>query len=132
MNKLLIISVLLLAGCDTLKESYLMKYDNNEYEQIASIRTTANLSKSTCDNEVVAKERAEQIAKQTVMFKNYAQYLPYNSKVISASTELDNMAQGLTSQYQKGKVSPMFCKIKFEGIEKSAESMQKTIGAKPR
>ena len=132
MKKLLLISVLALSGCGTMMESYLMKYDPNEYEQITNIRTTAGFSKTTCDNEVVAKDRAEQLAKQTTLFKNYAQYLPHNSKVISASADLDSMAQGLTAQYQKGKVSPIFCKVKFEGIEKSAEIMQQTIGAKPR
>jgi len=43
------------------------------------------------------------------------------------------MAQGLNDMYVKSdKVSPAFCKIKFESIEKNAELMQKTIGAKPR
>jgi hypothetical protein len=132
MKKLLIISVLMLSGCSTMLESYLMKYDSNEYAQIAGIRTSASLSKTTCENEILSKEHADQIARQTIMFKNYVQYLPHNSKVISASTDLDGMAQGLFNQYQKGKVSPVFCKIKFENIEKSAETMQQTIGAKPR
>ena len=132
MKKLLIISVLMLSGCSTMLESYLMKYDSNEYAQIAGIRTSASLSKTTCENEILSKEHADQIARQTIMFKNYVQYLPHNSKVISASTDLDSMAQGLFNQYQKGKVSPVFCKIKFENIEKSAETMQQTIGAKPR
>jgi hypothetical protein len=132
MKKLLVISVLMLTGCSTMLESYLMKYDTNEYAQIAGIRTTASLSKATCENETVSKEHADQIAKQTIMFKNYVQYLPHNSKVIAASTELDSMAQGLSAQYQKGKVSVVFCKVKFETIEKSAETMQKTIGDKPR
>ena len=132
MKKLVLISVFMLSGCSTLLEAYLMKYDPNEYAQITGIRTAAGQGKTTCDNEIAAKEHADQIAKQTVMFKNYVQYLPHNSKVISASSELNNIAQGLTTQYQKGKVSIMFCKIKFESIEKSAETMQQTIGAKPR
>ena len=132
MKKLLIISVLMLSGCSTLLESYLMKYDPNEYEKITNIRTSAGINKTTCDNDVVSIENAEQIAKQTTVFKNYVQYLPHNSKVIASSSELDNIAQGLAAQYQKGKVSAVFCKIKFESIEKSAETMQQTIGAKPR
>lgn len=132
MKKLLIVGLIFLSGCSTLMESYLMKYDPNEYAQITSIRTNAGAGKLNCENEVVAKESADQIFKETVMFKNYVQYLPHNSKVILASTELNNIAQGLTTQYQKGKVSAVFCKLKFESIERSAEAMQQTIGAKPR
>ena len=132
MKKLLIVGLVFLSGCSTLMESYLMKYDPNEYAQITSIRTNAGAGKLTCENESVAKENADQIFKETVMFKNYVQYLPHNSKVILASTYLNNIAQGLTTQYQKAKVSAVFCKLKFESIERSAEAMQQTIGAKPR
>jgi hypothetical protein len=126
------LTVLSLTGCSTLIDSYLMKYDPNEYQQISDIRTTAFYGKSYCDNTEQAKQQAESLSKKTYTFKNYVEYLPHNDKVISASGELDKIAQGLSSQYQKGSVSNAFCKIKFDSIEKSAEVMQKTIGAKPR
>lgn len=110
-----------------------MRYDPNEYQQINDIRTTAYFAKSTCDNPQEAKLQADVISVKTITFKNYVQYLPHNDPVISASIDLDKMAQGLKDQYAKGaKVSPAFCKIKFQNIEKSAETMQKTIGDKPR
>lgn len=133
MAKKLIIAgcIYLLAGCTAI-DAFLMRYDANEYQQINDIRTTAYFAKSTCDDTVVSKTQAEVIVGKTITFKNYVEYLPHNDKVINASIELDNMAQGLRTQYNKGKVSPAFCKIKFQNIEKSAEIMQKTIGDKPR
>lgn len=133
MKRILITAVLIsLTGCSTLIDSYLMKYDANEYQQISDIRTTAFYGKSSCDNPDQAKQQSEVLSKKTYTFKNYVEYLPHNNKVISASGDLDKIAQGLSAQYQKGTVSNAFCKIKFDSIEKSAEVMQKTIGAKPR
>lgn len=133
MKRILIAAVLIsLTGCSTLIDSYLMKYDPNEYQQISDIRTTAFYGKSSCDNPDQAKQQSEVLSKKTYTFKNYVEYLPHNNKVISASGDLDKIAQGLSAQYQKGTVSNAFCKIKFDSIEKSAEVMQKTIGAKPR
>jgi hypothetical protein len=136
MKKLLLaLAVVALTGCstlDTLKESFLMKYDTNEYAQISSIRTTAELSKESCDKPEAAKINATSLAHQTALFKNHTEFLPYNTKVIAAAGELDKIAVGLVTQYQKGPVSPAFCKIKFGSVAQSAETMQKIIGAKPR
>lgn len=127
-----LIVVSMLTGCTAI-DAFLMKYDPNEYQQIAEIRTTAYLGKSSCDNPALAKQQADIIANKTVTFKQFVEYLPHNDKVISASVDLDKIAQGLKDQYNKtDKVSPAFCKIKFQAIEKSAETMQKTIGDKPR
>ena len=121
-----------LTGCTAI-DAFLMKYDVNEYYQISDIRTTASLAKSTCDNAQESKNQSVVISNKTLTFKNYVQYLPHNDKVIAASSDLDKIAQGLKDQYVKSdKVSPAFCKIKFQSIETSAESMQKVIGDKPR
>jgi hypothetical protein len=136
MKNILIASVILLSGCatvDTLVESFLMKYDSSEYQQIADIRTTAGLAKNSCDNFDASKQQAEVISKKTTGFKNHTQYLPHNNKVINSAIDLDKMSQGLKDQYAKNdKVSSAFCKIKFETIEKSAETIQKVVGNKPR
>lgn len=136
MKKLLVLlAIASLTGCstvETLKETFLMKYDSNEYAQISAIRTTAELSKESCDKPEEAKVNASSLVKQTSLFKNHAEFLPYNSKVIAAAGELDKIAVGLLTQYQKGPVSTAFCKIKFGSMAQSAETMQKIIGAKPR
>jgi len=133
MKKILVLlSLTVLTGCSSLLDAYLMKYDANEYQQITVIRSAAAFSKESCSEPERAKRHANMLANRTTTFKNYAQYLPHNDKVISASQELAKMAQGLKDQYAKGSVSPAFCKIKFDNIEKSAEDMQKVIGAKPK
>jgi hypothetical protein len=124
--------LILLSGCAAV-DAFLMKYDPNEYQQIADIRTTAYLSKGSCDSPAQAKLQAETLANKTLTFKQFVQYLPRNDKVIAASVDLDKIAQGLKDQYTKSdKVSPAFCKIKFQSVETSAESMQKIIGDKPK
>jgi hypothetical protein len=128
---LLILAVTLLPGC-ALMDAYLMKYDTNEYRVISEIRAEAHDYKSACANDLLSTTNSIAMANKTQFFVFYAQYIPHNEPVKNASIELNKIAQGLKEQYTKGKVSPMFCKIKYETIEKSAESMQKTIGDKPR
>ena len=125
-------AVALLSGC-TLLDAYLMKYDPNEYQMISDIRTTANISKSQCDNPLMSVSNATVIANKTLAFEQFTQYVPRNDKVKAASVELNKMAQGLKAQYEKSeKVSPVFCKLKFGGIEQSAETIQRVVGDKPR
>ena len=136
MKKILVLlAIVSLTGCSTvdmLKETFLMKYDTNEYAQISAIRTTAELSKESCNKPEESKVNATTLTHQTALFKNHTEFLPYNSKVIAAAGELDKIATGLLTQYQKGAVSTTFCKIKFGSVAQSAETMQKIIGAKPR
>lgn len=134
MKKLLAISIVtLLSGC-ALVDAYLMtKYDPSEYKQITEIRAEAQIYKTQCDNAMLSASNAEKLAYDTKVFALYSEHVPRNENVIKASSELNKIAQGLAEQYQKSdKVSPMFCKIKFESVEKSADSMQKVIGARPR
>jgi hypothetical protein len=133
MKKFILVSaVALLSGC-TLLDAYLMKYDPNEYQQISDIRTTASISKTQCDNPLISVTNAVTISNKTLAFVQFTQYQPHNNKVKAASIELDKMAQGLKDQYVKNdKVSPMFCKLKFSGIESSAETIQRVVGDKPR
>jgi hypothetical protein len=133
MKKLLLIcAVALLPGCVAL-DSYLMRYDSNEYRIIAEIRSEASVYKTQCDNVTLSTTNATTMAVKTQFFVFFSQYQPHNDPVQKASVELNKIAQGLKDQYAKGdKVSPMFCKIKFETVEHSAESMQKIIGDKPR
>ena len=133
MKKILIATVIaLLSGC-ALVDSYLMKYDSNEYTIITQIRADAQSYKGACDNELMSTTNAVALAEKTKLFMLFSEHQPHNDPVIKASIELDKIAQGLKTQYVNGsKVSPIFCKIKFESVEHSAETMQKIIGAKPR
>lgn len=129
---LLVLAVALLPGC-ALVDSYLMKYDTNEYRIITEVRAEAQGYKTECSNPLLSNPNAIAMAEKTNLFMLYSQYQPHNAPVQQASIELNKMAQGLKDQYATGtKVSPIFCKIKFENIEKSAETIQKMVGDKPR
>ena len=130
MKKLLLALIFVLPGCAAI-DAFLMTYDANEYNAITDVRVFANTAKTSCDTSEAAKN-ANALALKTFYFVNYTQYLPHNAPTQKAAVELNDMAQGLNNQYKTGNVSPIFCKIKFEGIATSAEAIQKTVGAKPR
>ena len=120
----------MLSGCAVL-DAYEMKYDTNEYKLVTEVRHTASLAKDSCDDAAVSAQNAVTLAGETSLFAMYAEHQPHNAPTISASKDLDTMAQGLKKSYN-GKVSLAFCKIKFGNIEKSAETIQQTVGKKPR
>jgi hypothetical protein len=130
---LLLLSVVMLSGCSVLDAYLLTHYDPNEYQLITSIRADAQHFKATCSDTELSKTNSVKLAKDTQLFALYSEYVPRNNDVISASKSLHIIAQGLADQYQKGnRVSPAFCKVKFESVETSADKMQKIIGARPR
>jgi len=133
MKKILIIlSLVILQGC-TVLDAYLMtNYDPNEYQLITYIRAEARQFKTQCDNVNSSKFNAGKIAHDTQLFVLYSEHIPRNENLIEASKALNVIAQGLLTQYQNDKVSPAFCKIKFENIETSADKLQKVIGGRPR
>lgn len=134
MKKLILLAaIVMLGGCSTLVDSYLMKYDTNEYALITKIRLEANVGKNDCDNPVLSHQEAVAMAQSTQYFVMYTEHEPHNDATAKSAIELNNMAQGLKSAYDKETpVSPMFCKLKYGNIESSAETIQKTVGAKPR
>lgn len=131
-NLLAAIAITLLSGC-TVLDAYLMThYDPNEYKLITDIRAEAQLFKTQCDNADQSKLNSVKLANDTQLFVLYSEHVPRNDDVISASKDLHTLAQGLADQYNKAKVSPGFCKIKFTAVENSADKMQKVIGSRPR
>ena len=129
MKKLLLVTLLALPGC-ALIDAYNLKYDVMEYNQITDIRTSAHLAKAKCDDPLQAVGPANAISIKTLNFANYTQYRS-DKPTAEAAVKLNEIAHGLSDKFENDAVSPMFCKIKFEEVEKSADTMQKTIGAKP-
>jgi hypothetical protein len=135
MKKLILLSVIMLTGCATVNEAvdaFLMKYDNNEYKIITEIRTKASYGKDNCSYVEDSKKLAKELEYKSLFLKNYAEKLPHNKPVQESSVELHNMVKGLSDMYDKGSVSPVFCKIKFTSIEESATRIQQSEGNKPR
>jgi hypothetical protein len=135
MKKLLIVlSVLALNGC-ALYDAYMMTgYDSNEYRIITEIRTDAGVYKNQCDAAEASRMNAMVLSHKTMLFQNYESQIPRNANGISASIELNKIAQGLRDRYndKNTPVSPAFCKLKFTSIENSAETIQHVVGGRPR
>jgi hypothetical protein len=139
MKKLaLALTLVLLTGCATIQQSTLYrawnmpKFDNNEYSQINSIRTVANLGAAKCGTAEVVPV-VDSLFYKSVEFKNYSSSIPHNEEVVKMSGELAEIIKGLNTRYhEKEPVSPSYCTLKFGTIEKNAVTIQNVIGAKPR
>ena len=134
MRKLIMtLLVAALPGC-TLIDAYLMAgFDPNEYLLVTQIRTDAEAAKAQCDNVVVSKANAQVMASKTQLFERYSEEIPRNANGVSAARSLNEIAHGLAVRYAGAQpVSPVFCKLKFEGIESSAKVIQHVVGNRPR
>ena len=131
--KRLILLVPFLAGC-TLVDAYLMtKYDANEYKLAVEIRSDASRYKTECNDAMLSRANAQAIAQKTQLFEHYSEHIPRNDNGASASRNLNEIAQGLVKRYDSGdKVSTTFCRLKFEGIEIGAVTVQSVLAKRPR
>ena len=108
------------------------RFDNNEYAQINSIRTVANLGAAKCGTAEVVPV-VENLYYKSVELKNYSAAIPRNDETIKMTGELAEIVKGLNERYHgKEAVSTSYCTLKFGTIEKNAVAIQNAIGAKPR
>jgi hypothetical protein len=132
-NILIITALLLLSGCSTFNYFLVAKYDTNEYELINWIRTTAELSVETCDNNEVSKENFVTLYRSSLEFKNFTQYLRRNQDTHELSNDLYQLIdQGVELYATNDQVSQTFCELSLEQIIASAETIQQVLGDKPR
>ena len=134
MRKLIAVFALVgLSGC-TLVDAYLMtKYDANEYKLAVEIRSDANRYKTECNDAMLSRANAQAIAQKTQLFEHYSEHIPRNDNGASASRNLNEIAQGLVKRYNAGTpVSATFCRLKFEGIEIGATTVQSVLAKRPR
>jgi hypothetical protein len=134
MRKLLIALFFVnLSGCAVVDAMLMTKYDPNEYLLISEIKVDARHYAQACNNPVMTQPNAVAMANKTELFEVYSENLPHNGDGVKAAQALNDIAQGLVKQYNvEGKVSPLFCKLKFEGIEHSADVIQHVLGNRPR
>ena len=134
MKKILaLLAVISLNGCAVVDAYFMTGFDGNEYQLITQIRADARHFKNDCANPLLSNSNAVALANETELFMMYSEHVPRNSNVINASKSLNDIAQGLKARYQEATpVSPVFCKLKYESIEHSADTMQSVIGKRPR
>ena len=126
------IFALSLTSC-ALWDAYMMApYDANEYMLITEIRTNATIYKEQCANPVLAPQNAQAMANRTLLYERYEENIPRNENGLKAARALNEISQGLNTAYAKGPVSPVFCKLKYNNIEHSAEIIQRVTAGRPR
>jgi hypothetical protein len=134
MKKIILVPLLLiLSGCAVVDAFLMTKFDPNEYQLITNVRLQAQQAKEQCSDAAVSKTNAVKITTDTQMFMLYSEHIPRNNDMIGASKSLYEIAKGLSDQYAKSdRVSPAFCRIKFQNVETSADKIQTVISGRPR
>lgn len=135
---LVVLAIISMQGCAAIEATKLVrawnmaKFDNNEYSQINSIRTVANLGAAKCGTVEVIPV-VDSLYYKSVELKNYSASIPHNEETVKMSGELAEIIKGLNERYHgKEPVSVSYCTLKFGTIEKNAVTIQNVIGAKPR
>jgi hypothetical protein len=121
-----------LNGCALLDAYFMAPYDANEYLIITQIRVDAAQYSRQCNNSTLAPINAQAMSAKTNLYEKYSQQIPRNNNGYKAAQALNEIAQGLDAQYNKGTVSPTFCKLKYNSIEHSAELIQRVTAGRPR
>jgi len=119
-------------GCAVLDAYFMAPYDANEYLLITQIRVDAGQYKKQCDNPILAPVNAQAMANRTELYERYQEQIPRNANGFKAAQALNEIAQGLNTAYIKGSVSPVFCRLKYNNIEHSAELIQRVTAGRPR
>ncbi len=119
-------------GCAVLDAYLMAPYDANEYLLITQIRVDAGQYKKQCDNPILAPVNAQAMANRTELYERYQEQIPRNANGFKAAQALNEIAQGLNTAYIKGSVSPVFCRLKYNNIEHSAELIQRVTAGRPR
>jgi len=127
----IILSTLMFTGCAVLDAYLMAPYDANEYMQITEIRTNAIQYRRQCDNPILAQVNAQSMANRTELYEKYQEQIPRNANGFKSAQALNEIAQGLNTAYVKGSVSPVFCKLKYNNIEHSAELIQRVTAGRP-
>jgi hypothetical protein len=128
----LVAFALSLTGCAVWDAYMMAPYDANEYLQITEIRTNAIQYRRQCDNPVLAPVNAQAMANRTELYEKYQEQIPRNANGFKAAQTLNEISQGLNTAYAKGPVSSVFCKLKYNNIEHSAELIQRVTAGRPR
>ena len=122
----------MLSGCAVWDAYMMAPYDANEYMLITQIRVDAGQYRKQCDNPILAPANATAMAGRTELYERYEENIPRNQNGLRAAQALNDIAQGLNTQYSKSTVSAMFCRLKYSNIEHSAELIQRVTAGKPR
>lgn len=126
---------MLLPGCavyNKLLDTYFMAgYDTNEYGLINRITTLSQIKQEDCHNQELSRTNVDEIYIKTLEFKNFIQHTPGNKEYLKLADNILDVANQTKDAYAK-EVSPVFCRLKLQQINRVAVTTQQVIGSKPR
>lgn len=140
-NFVVVIALLVLSGCSVIQpvvdRFMIAPFDANEYALVNKLRTTAMLTKPKCGVENIAPfavlDYVHDMHNTALLLRNYSQYLPKNEQTMKPVTIAYDLVTELKARYEKeSKVSKAYCELKIQSIINVTESIQQTIGKRPR
>ena len=121
--------VMTLSGCTVFDAYFMAGYDNQEYYLINKIRTKAQIAQKSCDKPLETKPQIDDIIYTSIELRNFTQHIPRNPEAYKMAGQMVELSEQIKIDE---KTSPIFCKMKLQQVERSAEKIQQVIGSKPR
>ncbi len=123
MKKLLVIlAVVSLTGCSTVKEWIPVRWDANQSQSITTIQqTTRNFD---CKADI--GQQAKQLSQQVDWFAIYSKTKPTRD-VIGPIGHMNDTVKELVERTNKGPVSPVYCEIKKKLMIQQADMIAHTV-----
>jgi hypothetical protein len=109
------------------------KYDTNEYALVNAVKTKSIIAQADCNDRQKTVDNVKKIYEKSYEFRNFAFHIPRNKDAQAMSEKLLKLTTDTKEYYQKNeKVSDIFCKSRYQQIARAADTIQSTLGSKPR
>ena len=135
MKRLLLVCICVtqLSGCALFDAYFMAKYDTTEYSLVNQIKTKAQVAEENCGNHILVIIQVNELYNNALEFKNFTMHIPHNEDATKLSAKLFTLTKDTRDYFNKTeKISPIFCKVRLQQIEKSADTIQQALGSKPR
>jgi len=121
-NLLLVLTVVGLTGCSTIKDWIPVRWDANHSQSITTIQqTTRNFD---CKADIA--QQARDLAQKVEWFEIYAKSKPTRD-VIAPAGKMSDSVKELVDRTSKGPVSPTYCEIKKKILIQQADMLAHTV-----
>ena len=119
---LLVLAVVGLTGCSTIKDWIPVRWDANHSQSITTIQqTTRNFD---CKADIA--QQARDLAQKVEWFEIYAKNKPTRDVIVPAGKMSDSVKE-LVDRTSKGPVSPTYCEIKKKILIQQADMLAHTV-----
>jgi outer membrane biogenesis lipoprotein LolB len=119
---LVVLSVVVLAGCSSLKDWIPVRWDANQSQAITSIQqTTRNFD---CKGDIA--QQSKDLSSKIQWFTIYSESKPTRD-VIGPIGHMNDTVKELVDRSSKGPVSPVYCEIKKKLMIQQADMVAHTV-----